>query len=187
MRITPIPHGLDVSLSNLVRSGGLHMSDIYGDLYRDIEPKRYARGGASNPMSMALGSAWENHLEFLLEKNGVKVFRPGELFTPEGIAYSPDGILEDDERLAEYKFGSMSTKDWPDEPCSSLPPRFNKWLCQIKAYLYHLEMSRARLYFMSVYRPFDPDFRVLDIEFTARELAENWQMLHNHALHKGML
>lgn len=187
MKVTPIPHGLDLQLSNLVRSTGLHMSQIYGDLYQDLEPKRFVRGSLSNPVLVALGTAWENHVEFLLDKNGLGVMRPGELFTDEGIAYSPDGIIEEDYRLAEYKLSSMGTKDLPKRPDNGFPPKFNKYVTQMMSYCYHLETPRARLYFCSIRQPFAPEFLTFDVEFTSRELQENWAAMMNHARRKKLL
>src|ERR1035437_5831254 len=45
MIITPDPHPLDFSTSDLIRSQGLHASDIYGALYARLDPKRYDYGG----------------------------------------------------------------------------------------------------------------------------------------------
>lgn len=187
MRVTPIPHGLDLTATDLVRSPGVHMSELFGDLYADLEPKRFKHTTAPNPLLLALGTAWENHLEFLIGKSGLEVLRPGELMTDEGIAYSPDGIIMDDFRLAEYKYSSMGTKDLPTEPSTSLPQRFGKYLCQCMCYCYHLGTPKARLYFCSVNRPYDPELRVFDIEFTAQELQDNWSAVLNNARFKGLV
>lgn len=186
MKITPISHGLDLLATDLVRSPGVHMSDLYGDLYQDLEPKRFVRGSEPNPMLLALGTAWERHLEFLLDRNGVRVLRPGELFTPEGIAYSPDGIVDGD-RVVEYKLSSMGVQDLLTSPTNSLPEKFGKYLCQLMAYCFHMETPYARLYFCSIRRPFDPRLLVFDIDFSARDLHANWTALLNHAQHKGLL
>ena len=186
MKITPISHGLDLLASNLVRSPGLHVSDIYGDFFQALEPNRY-KSDKPNPLLLALGTAWEHHLEFLLDKNGLKVIRPGELFTPEGIAYSPDGLLTGEDRLVEYKLSSMGTKDLPTDPASRFHPKFDKWVYQMATYCHHLETPRARLYFCSIYSPRAPQLVTYDIEFTVRELQEYWNTLRNHARNRGML
>ena len=187
MKITLVDHGLDLLASGVVRSTGVHMSDLYGDLYADLEPKRFKHTTAPNPLLLALGTAWEQHLEFLITKSGLEVVRPGELMTGEGVIYSPDGIMLEDFRLVEYKYSSMGTKDLPAGPSTSFPQRFNKYLCQMMCYCHHLGTPRARLYFCSTSRPYDPELLVFDIEFTARELLENWQAVHNNAKHKGLL
>lgn len=163
------------------------MSQIYGSLYQGLEPKRFKGGSTPNPLLLALGTAWEKHLEFLVGNAGIEVLRPGELVTPEGIAYSPDGIIEDEYRLVEYKLSSMGTKDLPTRSTSSFPSKFDKYTCQMMSYCYHLETPRARLYFASTYKPHDPVMLVYDIEFTPRELRDNWAAMVNHAHHTGLL
>jgi len=105
------------------------MSDLYGDLYADLEPKRFKYTTTPNPLLLALGTAWEQHLEFLITTSGLEVVRPGELMTGEGVAYSPDGVMVEDFRLVEYKYSSMGTKDLPAGPSTSFPQRFNKYMC----------------------------------------------------------
>ncbi len=182
MKITPVPHGLDLLASDLVRSPGLHMSQIYGSLFQQLEPRRYKGGGAINPVMTALGTAWENHLEFLMGKAGIDVFRPGELVTPNGIAYSPD-------RLAEYKVAWwMSSKDMPRRPTSTFPPKFDKYICQMQSYSHNLEISSARLYVLFIQGAGkDPELLCYDIEFTEKELKNNWTMMMNHARKEKML
>jgi hypothetical protein len=58
------------------------------------------------------------------------------------------------------------------------------------AYCRCLETSHARLigFFVNgTYRPMAPELLAWDIEFSKRELDENWSLLMNHAKHKGML
>ena len=54
MKITPVDHGLQnlVGKSMGPRSKGLHMSDIYGSLFQELEPKRYAHK-ADSPLPPA--------------------------------------------------------------------------------------------------------------------------------------
>ena len=164
------------------------MSDIYNDLYEALEPRRYKHTNPSNPVLLALGTAWERHLEYLLHHAGIRVTRPGELFIPGlNIAYSPDGILEDEDRLVEYKLSSMSTKDLPRRSASSFPPKFNKYMCQQMDYCQGIESNLSRLYFTSIYRPHDPELLVWDIEFTPRELRDNWTANMNHARTRKMI
>lgn len=188
MKIVPVAHGLDLLASDLVRSPGLHMSHIYESLFKQLEPKRYAGEYKPSPVMTAVGTAWEKHLEFLLTKAGVKVFRPGELVTPSGIAYSPDSII-DNNRLAEYKVAWwMSSTDMPRKPASSFPPKFDKYVCQMESYNFNLEMNLARLYVLFIQgRGKDPELLVYDIEFTARELQTNWSMMMNHARQRKLL
>ena len=189
MKVTPVPHDLDLLASDLVRSPGLHMSQIYSSLFEKLEPSRYKSGGAINPLMAAVGTAWEKHLEYLMGKAGIQVFRPGELVTSEGIAYSPDGLLDNQTRLAEYKVAWwMSSTDMPRTPTSSFPPKLSKYVCQMQSYARSLELSAARLYVLFIQgRGKDPELLVYDIAFTARELQDNWDAMMNHARHQRLL
>src|SRR5690242_4306817 len=93
MIVTPDTKPFDFLKSDLVRSPGLHASDIYGDLFKYLEPNSYDKGGDMNPLLLALGTAWELHFEYLLRANGIDAQRPGEFLSPEGIAYSPDLLI----------------------------------------------------------------------------------------------
>lgn len=188
MIVTPTSKNLDFLASDLQRSPGVHASDIYGDLYAFLEPKRYAHDSPPNPLLLALGTAWEKHLEYLLEKNGVRATRPGELISPEGIAYSPDLIIFNSvTRCGEIKMTSMSAKEWPGEETDTLPQKAEKYLCQLKLYCYWLELQHGWLGVLLNYQPWDPQFRAYDLTFTPRELQENYLTCMNHAKHRGLL
>ncbi len=189
MIITPIPHSLDLLKSDLVRSPGLHASTIFGDLYKELDPKRYDYGDEpANPLLLALGTAWEKHLEYLLEANGVVVERPTEFMSPEGIAYSPDLIFFNGvTRVGEIKYTSMSAKDMPTEPTNNLPPKLDKYLHQMGLYAYWLGVSNGWLAILFNHQPWMPELRVFDIHWTERELRDYHTMTINHAKHMGVL
>jgi hypothetical protein len=187
MIVTPVAHGLDLLKSDLVRSPGLHASDIYGDLYQQLEPNRYKKDQPLNAPLMALGTAWEKHLEYLLLINGAKVYRPGELMSSDGIAFSPDLIMFNGHtRVGEIKLSSMSAESMPVEETNNLPPKFDKYLAQMKLYAYWLELRHGWLAMLSIYRPHLPELRCFNLEWSERELQENWQMHDNHSKHEGM-
>lgn len=190
MKITPVPHGLDIAKSVLPRSPGLHMSSLYSDLYCDLEPKRFERGGTPDPLRLEAGLS----LELMLEEgfHARHAERPGELVTEEGIIYSPDLILFEDgyTRLGEIKLTWASAREVPMESATTFPPSFSRWFVQMQAYCHALQTPHARLIAFFVngnYRPQKPTLHAWDIEFTARELKENYQMLLNHGRSKGML
>ena len=188
MIVTPIEHGLDLLKSPLVRSPGVHASDIYGSLFKGLDPKRYDRDEPMNEPLVALGTAWEKHLEYLLVANGVNATRPEEFMSPEGIAYSPDLIIFNGHtRVGEMKLTSMSEDAMPKEECNSLPPKFDKYLCQMKLYAYWLELHHGWLGMLSIFRPYAPVLRTFNIEWSDRELSDNHQMLMNHARHVGLI
>lgn len=199
MIITPYDHPIDLLASDLVRSKGLHASTIFGDLFEDLDPKRYVYDGPPNPVSLAMGTAWENHLEYLLVKNGVDAVRPGEYLSPPlgrrkiRVAYSPDLILFNGIiRCGEIKWTSKSAKGLPTEPAICLDPKYDKYLCQMMLYTFWLRLEFAEsvqgwLALALMHQAWDPQFRAYNVDFTDRELQENYDMCINHATHKGMI
>jgi hypothetical protein len=187
--VTPVEHGLDLLKSDLVRSPGLHASDIFGPLFAELEPKRYDYSGKpSNPLLMALGTAWEKQLEYLLEKNDVKAVRPDEFMSPEGVAYSPDLLVFNGvTRLGEIKYTSQSAKDYPTEPSNHLPPKADKYNCQMMLYAHWLGLTDGWLAIVFNHKPWAPELRVFELTWTDRELLDNHTMLMNYAKHKGLL
>ncbi len=194
MIVTPIDHGIELNRAapGYVRSPGLHASQIYGDLYAALEPKRY--GGTDGPHEgfMELGLALEEGVEESLRRRwGFE--RPGEFTTHDGIIFTPDLFIYEDDRLrvGEIKLTSMSSKGVPLVPDNGLPPKFDKWMCQMMFYAHELETNLARLYAFFMLGDYGanrfPTLMAWNFEFTARELQENSQMLRNHAKHKGWL
>jgi hypothetical protein len=196
MIVTPVlDHGIDFLASDLVRSPGLHASTIYGNLFKRLEPKRYdirdkdtGEPLALNPVLMAIGTAWEKHFEFLLAKSGYDVQRPEEFMSEDGIAFSPDllqfnGIT----RVWEIKYTSMSVKDLPTEETNCLPPKFDKYDSQMKLYAYWLNLHHGTLAVVLNHQPWDPQFRMFNLEWNDRELVDNHAMCMNDAKHQGLL
>jgi hypothetical protein len=137
---------------------------------------------------LALGTAWEKHLEFLLAINGVVVERPEEFMSPEGIAFSPDLIFFNGvTRLGEIKYTSKSAKGFPTEVTNCLPPKADKWTCQMMLYAYWLGLYDGWLAVLFNHQPWNPDFRVFNITWTQRELDDNHAMIMSHAREEGML
>lgn len=197
MKITPVAIDFDISASDLVRSPGLHMSDIYNDLYKKLDPRRYKSKSdftESLPLMGALGTAWENQLEYLLRKAGQDAHRPEEFRTKEGIAFSPDLLLANGHlRLGEIKLKWMSSKDMPRAATSvnAFPPGFQKHLTQMMSYCWNLETPYARIYSNHLIgngrKPYKPELLIYDLEFSPREMRDEYQALINHARHQRML
>lgn len=192
MIITPVECDLSVAASDLVRSPGLHLSAIYNDLFQDLEPKRFTRGTLPDPLRLEAGLSMELMLEEGIKRR-LSADRPGEFFTEEGIAFSPDLLINNGVlRLGEIKLTWLSSRDVPRESgINVLPPKFDKYLVQMKGYCHALGTPYARLYVFFVNgdytHPYSPELLSWDIEFTERELQENWEMLINHAKQKRML
>lgn len=185
--------------STLPRTQGVHISQIYGDLYRRLQPERYGKQGDDGPPPdiLEMGLSFESQLERMLE-DGLKArlagaVRPGELISPEGIYFSPDLMcFNGTERVGEIKLTWMSTKELPIERANSVPSKLDKWMVQLKSYCHLLSCPQARLIaFFAVpdyrHKHYGPDLRAWDIEFTARELKENWDMLIRHGKDMGLL
>ena len=194
MIVTPTSQDLDFLKSDLIRSPGLHASDVYNDFYKQLDPDRYDYEDGGNPLLMACGTAWERFLEDQLVRNGVDATRPGELQSPEGIYYSPDLIIFNGHtRVGEIKWTSMAAFDkkgnsvMPDTETNTLPSKLDKFLTQLKLYAYWLELRHGWLGMLLMHQPWNPQFRAYNLEWSERELVENYRKLMSHATHEGML
>ena len=178
-----------------VRTPGLHVSQIIKSICIDIDPKRFKQENERLPWErFETGFTFERVLEMALQSRRADIFRPGEV-EQDGIILSPDGIDPDGSIfsfatpgdpfiLEEYKFTWMSSREAPDAT------KFLHWFWQMKAYCHALQTTRARLRVMFIngnYTDNSPIYRVWDIQFTERELLENWHMLVQHARAKGWL
>ena len=189
MKITPNTESIDLLKSDLVRSPGLHMSECYGSLYAELEPKRYGGTTPPNPLLLALGTAWEKHFEQLLISSappGVNISRPVEFMNADGIAFSPDLLISNGElRVGEMKLTFQSSA----EDISA--PKFSKWIVQMQAYCHGMETPHARLYVLFVNGDYKtqrwPQLKIWDFTFSERELRDNYTLLLNHAKRRGLL
>ena len=215
MRIDSIDHGLILAAptEGYERTAGLHMSDLYGSLYKKLNPKRYdKRDKDGNPLPfdlvrMEVGSAFEEVLEPVIRKRIIDAERPGEFATQHtsdcvyqrvvvrpgdavcpcgaGVIYSPDHFLFNGVfRLGEFKLTWMSiSKGIRDK-------RFDKWFCQMKVYCKHLKTRYARLIALFVngdYTDHSPLLLAWDIEFNQKELDEEWNTLLRHGRRERMI
>jgi hypothetical protein len=220
MIITEVEHGLSLAANapGFVRSPGLHMSQIYGSLYAMIDPERYDKrepDGSTKGLDLVImeeGMAFEEWLEPRLAARLLGA-RPGEFFTQHdamcplegtrvrdggllcacgaGIAYSPDWLFDEPDGstvLGEFKRTKYTLRGAPYNE------KFDKWITQMKAYCYHLNVLRARLYVLFVmgdysYKPplGDEQIKAWEITFTSAELEREWARLLRHAHRKGLL
>jgi len=204
MRVIPVDPGIDLTFNTSERTiGKVHMSDIYNDYYARIDPKRYA-GELPIEMREAYmggGMALESFFEKAL-KDRLSADRPGELIEPEhGIVFSPDLVIFNSSiRVGEIKLTWMSNKGVPREEGNGFPPRFDKYITQMANYCHCLETPYARLIAFFVNgdwtwpskknpnaRGFRPEFLAWDIEFTKREIAEEWQRTIRHGKMMGVI
>lgn len=171
------------------------MSTIYNDMYQDLEPTRY-KHNAPDPLRLEAGLAFESFLEEALKARFSESGsgRPGEMISEEGILFNPDLIIFNGSvRVGEIKLTWMSSREMPREPANCFPPKFDKHLCQILSYCHCLETPDARLIGFFVngryehYKSGNPELLAWDLQFTKREMDENWASIINHAKHKRML
>jgi len=184
--------------SSAPRSEGLHLSTIYGDLMGQLQPKRFDRSKPFNKVSIESGLVFENMLEKGLAEKFATV-RPGELWSPEGIIMTPDGVNPLLDAGEEYKFTRMSsriyksnTSPYTDE--YGMPnQKFLHWFLQMKGYAKWLDTRKFVLRVLHINGDYDrkkesgPEFLSHLVEFTQPEIDENWTMLTNHARNRGML
>lgn len=173
-------------ISGAVRTPGLHVSQIYESLDRVVngEPDPLERGVLDS--YAAGGFLWEHVIEDALVRSQENEFvqRPGE-YVRDGIICSPDLLNVVDARLLEVKCTWRSVRKW-----ECIERYFWKWIVQIKAYSWVLEVTDARLlalFIVGDWQGSGPQFKALDFEFTEAELAQNWSMLCRHAVAKGWM
>lgn len=208
MRIDPLDHGLilNAPTEGYVRTPGLHISELYNSLYADLEPARYAKGDGPDMLKMEVGTSFEDVLEPAIRKRIVGAERPGEYATQHavdcihhkpvrvgdpvcpcgaGIIYSPDHFLFNGVfRLGELKLTWMSIRKGINDH------RFLKWFTQMRVYCYHLGTPYARLYALFIngdYTNYSPQLRAWDIEFTQKELTEEWRVLLRQGRKMGVI
>lgn len=189
MKITSVPHGVEIIGPSEGRSPGLHVSELYGSFYQDADPKRYRSGGEMPFTKMAMGLAWETYLEKRLLASGINAIRPDEQMVQLAtgpMAFSPDLFLVNGhDSGGEIKLTFMSESD------ALLEPKFLKWHTQMMCYGHLLEINRWRMYALFVNGDYkkqrEPVLRAYDIEYSAREMREEWETMVTHAKHKGLL
>lgn len=209
MKIVAIEHGLDLAQNfGAPRPGGVHMSDLYNDYYKKIQPKRYKGwSGTQRPVDLwEAGMVFEDMLEEGLTRRiigaqekqtgllGEGSGRPEPMQTDEGIWFSPDLLIFNHvTRTGEIKLTFMSTKGAPWElgaVYTGFDAKFDKYFTQMKCYCKHLGTRYARLYAFFVrgdYKGPNPVLRAWDIEFTQHELDEEWDLMWRHAKSAGLL
>lgn len=183
---------LDIAAFNIgdsaaPRAAGLHASDIYNDLYKALEPKRFDRPGGPPPILLETGLIFETALEeglarrFSSGQSHEQIERPGELtYTgvyedkPVEIHYNPDlFIYNGGFRIGEIKATWLSSKiehEWLENAeameahrdeieAAFLNPKFDKYYTQLKLYSYFLKTKLGRLYICFIAGNYDRPFR----------------------------
>lgn len=180
------------------RTPGVHASDLYGRLHARAEKSEFTE---ANLMTYRLfGLAFENVIDramtkamhaieqemgnMLIARCG-NVERPGEVVSPEGIICSPDALAVEKDgllRVLELKATWKSFRDLPiaGEGENGFPPKFAVYFTQIMFYCSVLGTQSGRLIVFFTngnWRPSIPALYVWDLEFTRKELQENYDAL----------
>lgn len=196
----PIDTGLlKIGKSSGERAAGVHASDLYGSLYRELNPDRYGRPGEPPPLLLETGLIFETMLEegFIrrLAANGgegEQIERPGEFThrdTWDGydvtVHYNPDLFIFNGQfRVGEIKATWMSyIPDLTHE-------KYAKWLTQIKFYCKMQRTRFARLYAFFICGTYKPPtvplLKAWDLEFSQDELDMEYAMLMWHGVSSGV-
>lgn len=174
----------------------LHLSQIYGDLMSQLQPKRFDRSKPMDLVKVETGLVFENMLEKSLAEKFATV-RPGEIVSPEGIYMSPDGVNPTMGCGEEFKCTWMSSRVYgenlsPYTDEYGMPTKkFLHWFIQMKGYAKWLPTDTFLLRVLHINgnyeHPYQPEFLTHRIVFTETEIEENWTMLINHARNRGLL
>lgn len=160
------------------RSPGLHVSDLVRAAAIDMhlfQPDDETAGFSQPSINrMCAGLAWE---EWLSRQYAGRVqFHPMEVDV-HGAKGSPDGfsLTSGNVNVHEFKF-TWKSANTPVSRCWY-------WVSQIQAYLLGLQTTQAFLHtyhVMGDYRGSGPIYRVTYMEFTVKEIHENWQLLEQY-------
>lgn len=171
------------------RGAGLHLSEV-------IHYMRVTLGELSDAQTN-MGDLWAMHgfvfelwvgqaLTTYLSYSDVNLVEPGECEV-DGILMNPDRLDVGDGKLWEMKATWKQMKkliDGGEVNVEGLKKFFWHWLVQVMSYCNALGTRRARIVINFVngdytYKPPNggPQFRAIDLEFTAAEIRENWKMI----------
>jgi len=185
LKLTEIPNidSEEWSLDTHERSEGLHLSHILESMELSMGVKRDGKWD-KNALYTA-GFLWERVLKFVIlkERYDSGALNPVGELQLEGVYLTPDGV-----DIAEF----WVHEEWKATYKSMRhdPAEYYRYWWQIKAGCYALQTNLARLrvwFIMGDYRGSGPQWKSWDVEFTSRELKENWDSILNFAKKEKML
>jgi len=175
--------------SGVYRPDGLHLTDIIQSLL--VEAGILSTDPVFNDReaTFEMGFLWEEVLERMWRLRRMGVPPKVRCVEKDGILCSPDGFdfRGRDEPLHEYKLTWKSRRNFEIE-------RQHKYLLQIKSYCWVLGVRQCILHVLFVNGDYSfekgkggPKTRTFQLDFTKRELWENWRTIKRHAREKGWL
>ena len=177
-----------ISLPPVPRTGGLHLSDVLNYMEITMGTDR-GDDDVDYTQYRNLGFAWEYYLDAVLQD---LVERPTEI-TEDGIIMTPDAIDMEGWVVEEWKATFKSIRpvlsSWPPHSeidIDAFEYNYWRWFVQVKSYCRVMDTTRCRfrvLWINGTYAGSGPIQRVIEIDFTSRELEENWAMVTNNARH----
>jgi hypothetical protein len=194
VKLTPFDLTIDSKLfssDNRTRTTGCHLTDIIHDMEKSIGKDRNPRAMGEEKLELyrTVGFLWEDVLTRVINAErswavSPGLIRPGEIEL-DGIWMTPDAVDFgcDPPALEEWKVTWRSAS-------RDLEGEHWHWFVQMKAYCHALHLTRANLRILYVngdYRPTVPKPQGYSIEFTQRELEENFSMVIQHARSRGWL
>lgn len=176
------------------RTPGLHLSDIIKRIMVERDPERF-----SDPliaMRLEVGFIWEQIIERALRDRLPNLIRIGEI-EEDGILMTPDALEADGNVLEEWKATTKTSSE--KQTKDSFETDLWYWLMQVKAYARRMGVLRARIrvfylngdYGKGQYKdgkrpPLVPQVYRYELEFTQRELDENWRTILSYKKKFGL-
>lgn len=183
MKIIPVKFDLKLYQDD-DRSEGTHVSHVIRllGLKMGYLAPQYASDEVRDPTRMELGSAWEDRV-FPIHHPEI-AYHPGEMIK-DGIAGTADGVYwfnKGAHRISECKLTWKSMKK-----ALNLEDEW-MWLGQTKAYckLWDTNLARYHIFWVNGNYKYgtpegQPQYWLYDLEFTSKEINDNWKMLTNYS------
>ena len=179
----------------LTRSGGLHLTPIIRAIEQVIRPRDEWVTEEELSFFGAGGFLWERVFSSVMADASTTgdLVRPGEL-TLDGITGSPDLIYIPEMIGIETKMTWKSSRklDTSSAPAimESLDKHFwaHKIQCMSYARMFGINDYQLHYFFVAGnWRPPVPCVKAVHMEFTDRELNDNWSMITRFAISRGWL
>lgn len=191
------PEPLTMGNTGEDRKPGVHLSDITKRMAWERD-KKYHPDAPIDMMTLERGFTWEYILEGALNRRHRRPgYRPDQILE-DGVWLSPDWVNPDsDIQVEEWKATKKSMKrGFDDVGWSWLPNSMAYLRALLRQKKAHALAIRFRIWWINGDYSYDAktsDFHLLneywrvDVEFTKRELEDNWRGILSHGQKYGLL